>query len=473
MTSGSDIAAGSENIGSADSRKSVIVIGAGLGGLLTAAALAKEGRDVTVLEKLSLIGGRFVNFEYKGYQLSTGALHMLPHGVKGPLATMVKELGGQITVVPSSPMAMVRVPTDKTASDYSGGFEDIPSAQFKDHLSLKNKLIMGKLTAKYLAGMIPEEDIGFKSWFTQYFRDDRMERYADSFAGWSLSMTADETSVSEMFAIFRNVAKYGGPGILMGGCSSVINELVRIIKENGGRILTQKEVTSVILKEGKAAGIVCRDVRAKGYGDPETLTADLVISDIGHKETFCLYQENAEKDVQNGYLSADALRTYEEQLSKIRPSAGLKICFSCDEQLLTHGGILLTPYARRINGMDEVTNVDPTLAPEGKHLIMTHQRTAPDRLDHIDEEIQMGLDDLKDIFPGKKLEILVIQVHRDGWPVNRAFSGTDCGNLTPVKDLYIVGDGAKGKGGIEVEGIALGVTKALELIRGTAPEKEI
>jgi hypothetical protein len=33
--------------------------------------------------------------------------------------------------------------------------------------------------------------------------------------------------------------------------------------------------------------------------------------------------------------------------------------------------------------------------------------------------------------------------------------------MTPVNDLYIVGDGAKGKGGIEVEGVALGVMNVM------------
>ena len=37
----------------------VITIGAGLGGLLTSAFLAKAGHKVTVLEKAPFVGGRF------------------------------------------------------------------------------------------------------------------------------------------------------------------------------------------------------------------------------------------------------------------------------------------------------------------------------------------------------------------------------------------------------------------------------
>jgi phytoene dehydrogenase-like protein len=96
---------------------------------------------------------------------------------------------------------------------------------------------------------------------------------------------------------------------------------------------------------------------------------------------------------------------------------------------------------------------------------MCHQRTALDRLNEIDEEIELGLEDVKDLFPDKNIEILMIQVHHGRWPVNRAFSGMDIGNQTPVSNLLVVGDGAKGEGGIEIEGITFGVRDAMNIIR--------
>ncbi|CAD7774289.1 hypothetical protein FHEFKHOI_01544 [Candidatus Methanoperedenaceae archaeon GB50] len=53
----------------------------------------------------------------------------------------------------------------------------------------------------------------------------------------------------------------------------------------------------------------------------------------------------------------------------------------------------------------------------------------------------------------------MVQTYRDGWPVNRCAPGEDIGNRTPYDRLFVVGDGAKGRGGIEVDGIALGVEK--------------
>src|SRR5574341_1123524 len=84
-----------------------VIIGAGLGGLLAGAKLSKAGYDVEIFERLPFIGGRFANLEYKGFKLSTGALHMIPHGSRGPLAQMLRDVGANVTIVDSSPMAVI------------------------------------------------------------------------------------------------------------------------------------------------------------------------------------------------------------------------------------------------------------------------------------------------------------------------------------------------------------------------------
>ncbi len=93
---------------------------------------------------------------------------------------------------------------------------------------------------------------------------------------------------------------------------------------------------------------------------------------------------------------------------------------------------------------------------------MSHQAL---QSDDIQSEIELGLKDLEDIFKGKEYEVLMVQTYRNGWPVNRTASGSFTSNSTPIKGLYIVGDGAKGKGGIEVEGVALGVENTITLLQ--------
>ncbi len=159
-------------------------------------------------------------------------------------------------------------------------------------------------------------------------------------------------------------------------------------------------------------------------------------------------------DVQRALVRTWAMRGTMHLL--FRGDAGLIL------PLVGHNGVLLTPFTQRVNGLNEVTQADPSLAPEGMHLTMSHQTMLTG---DVREEIRLGLQDLKAMFAGKKYSVLMVQSYRDDWPVNRVASGYDLGNLTPVKGLFVVGDGAKGHGGIEVEGVALGVQNALDLIK--------
>lgn len=62
--------------------ESVVIIGGGLGGLFTGAILAKEGLDVTVLEKNKIIGGGLQSFRRFGELFDTG-MHIIGGMQKG------------------------------------------------------------------------------------------------------------------------------------------------------------------------------------------------------------------------------------------------------------------------------------------------------------------------------------------------------------------------------------------------------
>jgi len=421
-----------------------VIIGAGLGGLLSGARLARAGYVVEVFERLPMIGGRFTNIEYKGFHLSTGALHMIPHGPAGPLAQILNDVDADVNIVRPNPLTVIRIPAKAGDNDYKNGYKDIPFANFKDRFSRLNQLKLARLMVS--TRINPPKEGSFGEWISSHIREEWAFRIADSFCGWSLSLKSADVSAKEVFAIFENLYRYGGSGIPIGGCKAVVDALADVITSNGGTIHTGAEVSQVIVKDNCATGVLVNDV---GYD------ADVVISDIGHLETNRLY---------SGAGGCGTHAQYIEELTQIKPSAGVKICLAADEPLIGHGGVVLTPYARRINGINEVTNIDHDLAPPGKHLVVSHQCVHWDRLNALEQEIELGLCDLKEIFAGRKYEFLLIQSHSGEWPVNRSASGLDTGNESPFLNLYVVGDGAKGEGGIEVEGIALGVTDTMKMI---------
>jgi all-trans-retinol 13,14-reductase len=74
-------------------RYDAIIIGSGLGGLVSAASLAKKGKKVLVIEQHDKFGGCATNFKRKGFELDSG-LHLIDGlGPKDKKTHIFKELG--------------------------------------------------------------------------------------------------------------------------------------------------------------------------------------------------------------------------------------------------------------------------------------------------------------------------------------------------------------------------------------------
>ena len=406
----------------------VAVIGAGLGGLLSAVALASQGNEVVVYEKLGFPGGRFTNFTYKGFQLSTGALHMIPHANRGPLANLLRKFNIKIKIHESYPQALFRI----------GGKNYSYNKVIKLFPLLKRiKLYFILSYFKYGKG---NHEILYE-WIERKIGDPLAIKITDSFCGFSLSVTSKQINVQEFVSITKNIYKLGGPGIPDGGCKGITDALVNKLFEYGGKLKLKNEVKRIIVNDNKAKKVVVNDSEE---------SFDIIISNIGPKQTLELIgKENLPED-------------YVRDINKIKEACGIKISVGCDKPMLGFSGILFTPEAERIAGINEVTNAVPDLAPHGKHLVMSHQPLLPKR--NIKREIKLGIEDLRNIFSDfdDHCKILAIQIFKDSLPVNRSVSGISF--KTPISNLFLVGDAVKPRGYMETEGIAAGVKEMIEYI---------
>ncbi len=383
----------------------IAVIGAGLGGLLSAALLAEEGYSVEVFEKLPFLGGRFTSFNYKGYEVTTGALHMIPHGSKGHLAKLLRKAGAKVEIIDSKP--------EGTAL-YNGKEVEVRRRNFP--LRSKLSFALFCLKNRFREVSLAEVEKKLDSFSAGFLR---------AFLGWSLSITPEQTTLSKIYPIYRSTLELGGPGVPAGGCKAVIESLVEVLKSNDCVIERRK----------------VRAIRKESYGfslhfEKTAEKFDAVISNIGHSETARLA----------------GIKEY----SKPEPSRGIKYSIAIKEPFIEHTGVLFTLNTRRICGMNQVTNADPNLGRT--HFLMAHQ---PMITSNVRFEISEGLKDLRELLRGYDYEVIAIQSFSDGWPVNRSIE--EAGVETPLKGLYVVGDGAKGQD-IEVEGIAIGVERAVESV---------
>lgn len=88
----------------------IIIIGAGIGGLTTAALLAQAGYDVTVIEAQSYPGGSASTFYHKGYRFESGATLAGGFQENGPHALVGERLNIQWSVRPCEPAWVVHLP---------------------------------------------------------------------------------------------------------------------------------------------------------------------------------------------------------------------------------------------------------------------------------------------------------------------------------------------------------------------------
>ncbi|MBC7085129.1 MAG: NAD(P)/FAD-dependent oxidoreductase [Methanomethylovorans sp.] len=67
----------------------VIIVGAGVTGLLSALVLSKHGKKVLILEKNKYVGGNCNSYEVDGFQVDTGP-HAITHLLEGPLKRIME-----------------------------------------------------------------------------------------------------------------------------------------------------------------------------------------------------------------------------------------------------------------------------------------------------------------------------------------------------------------------------------------------
>jgi phytoene dehydrogenase-like protein len=451
-----------------------IIIGAGLGGLLSAANLLQRGKRVLVLERLPHSGGRFTAKTFQGVQVSTGAVHMVPFGSSGVLSQMLQRL---------------RVPHRFFDADVFGSFH-VYGKQYRSRGLLGVYTFLGPvqffwfLRLGYLMFFRPvpvhEQSLSFERWLARHInvrRHTQLVSLFRSISRFALSLDLRQVSTAEVIRTTRNMFRYGAPAIVEGGCGQVTRQLERLLQEQGGEIRLNCEVLQILQEAGRATGVRLRD---KTTGEEQTISAPLVISDVGPRATDALLQNRriTQAEVlrqQKSVAPTDDL-AWEDRLengAQVSEAIGLKVHVLSDVSLIPHRGIMYCLDTQRIAGIVQPTNSDPTLAPVGKHLIISHQVI---QSNNIEEERALALADLRSLF-GEAFEthcrVLTMGTYRGEWPVNRVVQGEDGTSQTTLDGLYLVGDAVKPSGYLMVEGVAQSVNRFLDLLDGLDREQPV
>ncbi|NPV46833.1 MAG: phytoene desaturase [Armatimonadetes bacterium] len=270
-----------------------IVVGAGLGGLATAARLARAGYRVTVFEKDKVPGGRCGRLEADGYRFDTGAtLYLMPY--------VFEELFSYLGTAVSEHLQLHRVqPTYRIHFQDQSHLDLTPDlVALRDQLeafepgAFASALQFLATGARYHAVAL-QRFVGrnFRRWYeffnpvnlpllfragatrshlrlvSRHFRDPRL-RAAFSFQSMYLGLSPLEAMAT--YALLQYSELCEGVWFPRGGIYEVILAISSIAQSLGVRIEFETPVTAIAVADGRADGCVLADGR--------TVRADVVVA---------------------------------------------------------------------------------------------------------------------------------------------------------------------------------------------------
>jgi len=408
-----------------DEQFDVAVIGAGVGGMCTAALLAHRGFKVLLVEKLSYLGGRFSNTKKRGFLCSTGGVAVQ---MSGPIGAVCDEVGVDPGFRPSR----------RIANWIDGKFYDMPAGG-----GALRKLICEVASGQEEATVVmealnkaftvlePTDAISFKDWLSQYTDNPRIHGVFHATISSLLTVNMDELPAAEYFKLMKNIAPLQF-GYVTGGNVTMFDKLGAVVTSNGGTVHRKARVRKIIVEDGAARG-----VEFDCDGETVSARAKTIVSNMDPRMTVDLAGP--------GNFEASYRAFVDEN---IVPTKIIWIHFSSPVPLCDYDAVAAS-CARRVNMIDCPSLECPEFAPEGQHLYIAG--AAPiSNTEEIDmnEEVRLALEDLRDILPGFEdhAEIISISKFQGKWPGFRTLPGNPVSIKTPIRGLYNVGDGAAPRG---------------------------
>jgi len=452
---------------SAASTFDVIVIGSGIGGLVSATQLAAKGAKVLVLESYLIPGGSAGYFEREGYRFDVGASMIFGFGTQGTTNLLTRALEAvnvSLETIPDSVQIHYHLPNGlelKIHRDYEKFLQELTAnfpreregiRKFYDECwkvfnCLNAMELLSLEEPRYLARVFfqhPLACLGLVKYLPQnvgdiarkYISDPQLLQFIDMDCYiWSV-VPSDRTPMINAGMVFSD-RHYGGINYPKGGVGQIAQKLVEGLEKVGGEIQYKARVTKIITENNRAVGVE--------LADGKVYRAKRIVSNATRWDTFekLLPPEEmptSEKKWQKRYQKSPSFLSLHMGVK----ADVLPVGTECHHILLedwknmeaTQGTIFLSIP----------TLLDPDLAPAGYHIL--HAFT-PDWIENWQElssneyeekkEAAAGrvIERLEKIFPGLDASLDYLEV---GTPrTHRRFLNRQDGTYGPIPGRKLLG----------------------------------
>jgi prolycopene isomerase len=445
----------------------VIVIGSGIGGLVTATQLAAKGAEVLVLERYVIPGGSAGSFEREGYRFDVGASMIFGFGDRGTTNLLTRALQAvniSLETLPDPVQIHYHLPNGlelKVHRDYEKFLQELIAhfpheaqgiRQFYDAcwqvfnclnvmdlLSLEEPRYLTRVFFQHpfaclgLAKYLPQNagDIA-----RRYIQDPQLLKFIDMECYcWSV-VPADRTPMINAGMVFSD-RHYGGINYPKGGVGQIAQKLVEGLEKAGSQIRYKVRVTEILREGDRAVGV--------RLSSGEEIRAKKIVSNATRWDTF---EKLLPKD-QMPLAEQKWQRRYEKSPSFLSLHLGVKA------EVLPLGTechhILLEDWQRMEEAIGTIfvsipTLLDPDLAPVGHHIIHAFtpswmdswQDLPPSEYEAKKEQVAGEIiERLTAIFPGLEAGLDYMEV---GTPrSHRRFLGREDGTYGPIPTRKLMG----------------------------------
>lgn len=284
----------------------VVVVGAGVGGLTTAAVLARAGLDVIVLESHAYPGGCASTFERGGYRFDAGATLAAGFYPGGPMHQVAQAAGiGQWSARPIDPAMVVYLPDGSAVRRWTGEarWDERRAAfglgaerfwQWQEHtaaalwdLALRSppwppqtpaqatRLV--RLGVSWLLDDLPARlslrlaaDVCRPVAAHLRGASERLRRFVDA----QLLISAQTTSpyANALYGASALDMPRRGVVHLKGGIGTIAQTLLGAVRQNGGQAHLRREAVRILIEEGRPVAVET--------ADGASIPADVIVANL-------------------------------------------------------------------------------------------------------------------------------------------------------------------------------------------------